>query len=162
MKPSMRARSVAAALLALALAGCSKGRGTGAGAGASTSAASSGVVSSSSGTGGAQSGSGGAQAGSGGSVAGSGGSGGASGTGGAGGTTTAPRSDIVGKITVGYQGWFDAAGDGSGITPPWWHWTPDRNTPSPSDIGIKSWPDVSDYGKTYATSLPNLGGGAAA
>ncbi len=31
---------------------------------------------------------------------------------------TAQRSDIVGKITVGYQGWFDAVGDGSGINPP--------------------------------------------
>ncbi len=53
-------------------------------------------------------------------------------------------------------------GDGSGISPPWWHWTPDRNTPSPADIGIKSWPDVSDYSTTYPTSFANLGGGPAA
>jgi hypothetical protein len=72
------------------------------------------------------------------------------------------RSDIVGKITVGYQGWFDAVSDGSGITPPWWHWTPDRNTPSATDIGIKAWPDVTDYATTYPTSFPNLGGGPAA
>jgi hypothetical protein len=69
------------------------------------------------------------------------------------------RSDIVGKVTVGYQGWFNAAGDGSGIQPPWWHWTADRNTPTPSNYGIKSWPDMADYAKTYATGFPNLGSG---
>jgi hypothetical protein len=90
------------------------------------------------------------------------GSGGGSGGGGGGGATTTQRSDIVGKITVGYQGWFDAVGDGSGINPPWWHWTPDRNTPSATNSGIKSWPDVSEYSKTYATNFANLGSGAAA
>jgi hypothetical protein len=68
----------------------------------------------------------------------------------------------VGKITVGYQGWFNTAADGSGINPPWWHWTPDRNTPTPTNSGIKSWPDVSEFTKTYATGYPNLGNGAAA
>ncbi len=74
----------------------------------------------------------------------------------------APSSDVVGKITVGYQGWFDAAGDGSGISPAWWHWTADRNTPTPSDIGIKSWPDMVDYTTSYPTGFPSLGSGAAA
>jgi hypothetical protein len=67
--------------------------------------------------------------------------------------------DIVGKVTVGYQGWFDAANDGAGIDPPWWHWTTDRNTPTTANISIKSWPDVSELAKTYTTSLANLGGG---
>ena len=88
----------------------------------------------------------------GGAAAGSGGSAGA-GAGGAAGS-----GDIVGKVTVGYQGWFDAANDGAGIDPPWWHWTTDRNTPTAANISIKSWPDVSELGKTYATGLPNLGG----
>ncbi|HEY0175259.1 MAG TPA: hypothetical protein VGC08_02710, partial [Pedobacter sp.] len=32
-----------------------------------------------------------------------------------------PVGDVVGKITVGYQGWFAATGDGSPINA-WWHW----------------------------------------
>jgi len=68
-------------------------------------------------------------------------------------------SDIVGKITVGYQGWFDAPNDGSGINPPWWHFTGDRQTPTATDIAIKSWPDVSDIATTYATGFANLGNG---
>jgi hypothetical protein len=79
-----------------------------------------------------------------------------------GGSDGGSSSDIVGKITVGYQGWFDAAGDQSGISPPWWHWTADRNTPAPSDIAIKSWPDLGDYSQTYATGFANLNGGGAA
>jgi hypothetical protein len=72
----------------------------------------------------------------------------------------APRvGDIVGKITVGFQGWFDAPADGSGIDPPWWHWTPDRNTPTPSNISIRSWPDVRDLSRRYTTGFPALGTG---
>ncbi|HEX4336875.1 MAG TPA: glycoside hydrolase family 71/99-like protein [Polyangiaceae bacterium] len=84
-------------------------------------------------------------------------------TGGTAGAATggAPSSsdDIVGKVSVGYQGWFTAAGDGSGVTPPWWHVTTDRQTPTPSDISLKSWPDVSELTKTYATGFPALGNG---
>jgi hypothetical protein len=76
--------------------------------------------------------------------------------------SAASSGDIVGKVTVGYQGWFNAVGDGSGINPPWWHWTPDRNTPTPTNSGIKSWPDMSEYTKSYATGYPNLTSGGAA
>jgi hypothetical protein len=75
------------------------------------------------------------------------------------GTGTSDSGDIVGKITVGYQGWFNAPSDGSGINPPWWHWTADRNTPTVSDISIRSWPDVTELSNTYATGFPNLGNG---
>jgi len=82
------------------------------------------------------------------------------------GSSTAPLAadagstgDIVGKITVGYQGWFTASGDGAGIDPPWWHWTPDRQTPTLTDYGIKSWPDMSEISKRYATGFPDLGDG---
>ncbi|HEY4106135.1 MAG TPA: hypothetical protein VGM44_19685, partial [Polyangiaceae bacterium] len=94
---------------------------------------------------------------------GAGGSGGASGGAGASGSAGSTSSgDIVGKVTVGYQGWFNAAGDGSGINPPWWHWTPDRNTPTTTNVAIKSWPDVSELSKTYATGFANLGNGGTA
>jgi hypothetical protein len=74
----------------------------------------------------------------------------------------AASGDVVGKITVGYQGWFTAAGDDSGVSPPWWHWTDDRNTPTASDIAIKAWPDMGDYANTYPTGFANLGSGAVA
>jgi hypothetical protein len=102
----------------------------------------------------------------GGSTAGGASGGGASGAAGAAGSTGAAGSsssgDIVGKVTVGYQGWFTAAGDGSGTSPPWWHWTADRNTPTTADISIVSWPDVTEISKTYATGFANLGNGSPA
>jgi hypothetical protein len=70
-----------------------------------------------------------------------------------------PAGDIVGKITVGYQGWFACKGDGSPINA-WWHYTQDWGTiPSAVNSGIISWPDVRDYTNTYATGWPNLGNG---
>jgi hypothetical protein len=100
------------------------------------------------------------------SIAGAGGSSSGGTVGGAGGAAGGgvaagggSSGDIAGKITVGFQGWFTAANDGSGINPPWWHWTADRNTPSASDISIKSWPDMSEYATTYPTGFPSLGSG---
>ncbi|MEV6113107.1 discoidin domain-containing protein [Streptomyces sp. NPDC052109] len=67
--------------------------------------------------------------------------------------------DVVGKISVGYQGWFACIGDGAPING-WWHWTQNwSQPPSPSNTGIKCWPDVRDYTKTYQTSYANLGNG---
>jgi hypothetical protein len=57
-----------------------------------------------------------------------------------------PPGDVVGKVTVGYQGWFTARGDGS----------PENNW---GHQNIESWPDVSEYTTTYQTSLLNLGNG---
>ncbi|MDB5051142.1 MAG: hypothetical protein JWO30_4213 [Fibrobacteres bacterium] len=61
--------------------------------------------------------------------------------------------DVVGKVTVGYQGWFAAKGDGSPFNG-WWH-----QAPSPSGQGIKDWPDTREYTKLYATTYQNLGNG---
>jgi hypothetical protein len=73
--------------------------------------------------------------------------------------TASAQSDVVGKVTVGYQGWFAANGDGSPINA-WWHWTQNwGQPPSSSNNGIKSWPDVRDYTSTYATSWANLNNG---
>jgi hypothetical protein len=67
--------------------------------------------------------------------------------------------DVVGKIVVGYQGWFAAIGDGSPINA-WWHWSQDESqAPSTSNLGFKSWPDVRDYTSTYQTGFANLNNG---
>jgi Carbohydrate binding module (family 6)/Malectin domain len=68
--------------------------------------------------------------------------------------------DVVGKVSVGYQGWFGAAGDGSPQNN-WWHWSQNWNQIfSPSNNGeSNSWPDVRDYTKTYQTGFAKLGNG---
>ncbi|MGW3310093.1 discoidin domain-containing protein [Streptomyces sp. NPDC001073] len=67
--------------------------------------------------------------------------------------------DVVGKITVGYQGWFACIGDGAPING-WWHWTQNwGQPPSPANTGIKCWPDMRDYTNTYQTSYAALGNG---
>ncbi len=37
-------------------------------------------------------------------------------------SAASPAGDVVGKITVGYQGWFACIGDGAPING-WWHWS---------------------------------------
>ncbi|MFI6096451.1 discoidin domain-containing protein [Lentzea sp. NPDC051213] len=70
-----------------------------------------------------------------------------------------PPGDVVGKITVGYQGWFACRGDNSPING-WWHWNNDwSQPPAPPTSSIISWPDVRDYARTYQTAFPNLGDG---
>jgi hypothetical protein len=53
--------------------------------------------------------------------------------------TGSPVGDVVGKITVGYQGWFGAVGDGS----PYNSWTHQN---------LECWPDVRQYTTTYSGS----------
>ncbi|MFF1811719.1 discoidin domain-containing protein [Streptomyces sp. NPDC058251] len=70
-----------------------------------------------------------------------------------------PPGDVVGKISVGYQGWFACTGDGAPING-WWHWSQNwGQSPSPSNTAIKCWPDVRDYTHTYQTSYAALGNG---
>jgi hypothetical protein len=70
-----------------------------------------------------------------------------------------PPGDVVGKITVGYQGWFACIGDGAPINC-WWHWSPNaQQAPTPSNTGIHSWPDVREYTHLYQTGFANLGNG---
>jgi hypothetical protein len=70
-----------------------------------------------------------------------------------------PAGDVVGKVTVGYQGWFACTGDGSPINA-WWHYTQNwSQPPSPTNLGIKSWPDVRDYSSTFQTAFSNLNNG---
>jgi chitodextrinase len=73
-----------------------------------------------------------------------------------------PVGDVVGKISVGYQGWFACIGDGSPING-WWHWANNwGQAPSPSNTAIVSWPDVREYANTYRSAYANLGNGGVA
>lgn len=88
------------------------------------------------------------------------------GTVGATGTVLAPTAsaasspgDVVGRISVGYQGWFACVGDGAPING-WWHWSQDwGRSPSPNNTNITCWPDVREYTNTYQTSYAALGNG---
>jgi hypothetical protein len=70
-----------------------------------------------------------------------------------------PVGDVVGKITVGYQGWFACPGDGAPIGG-WWHWSANRSQPpSTTNTTIESWPDIREFDHGYTTAYPNLGNG---
>jgi hypothetical protein len=70
-----------------------------------------------------------------------------------------PAGDVVGKITVGYQGWFACIGDGAPINS-WWHYSQNGSQPpSPSNTTIRCWPDVREYTRSYQTAYQNLGNG---
>ena len=70
-----------------------------------------------------------------------------------------PVGDVVGKVSVGYQGWFACAGDGSPNNN-WTHWANDSSqAPSPSNIHVKAWPDMREYTTTYQTAFANLNNG---
>ncbi|MFJ5264983.1 xylosidase [Streptomyces sp. NPDC088387] len=77
-------------------------------------------------------------------------------------SATSVAGDVVGKVSVGYQGWFAADGDGSPIDG-WWHWSEDKaQPPSPSNTTIVSWPDTREYTHTYRSAYANLGNGGTA
>ena len=76
--------------------------------------------------------------------------------------TPSPVGDVVGKVVVGYQGWFAAIGDGSPINM-FWHWSNDwAKPPSPTNKAIYAWPDVRDYTTTFKTDFANLNNGSEA
>lgn len=76
--------------------------------------------------------------------------------------TPSPVGDVVGKVVVGYQGWFAAIGDGSPINM-FWHWSNDwAKPPSPTNKAISAWPDVRDYTTTFKTDFANLNNGSEA
>jgi len=73
-----------------------------------------------------------------------------------------PPGDVVGKVTVGYQGWFACPGDSAPIGG-WWHWSADRfQPPSPTNTTLESWPDMREFDHGYTTAYPNLGNGGPA
>lgn len=70
--------------------------------------------------------------------------------------SVSPAGDVVGKLVVGYQGWFACPGDGSPKNS-WIHWG--GNPPSPGNQTFELWPDVSEYPQTFQTGYANLGNG---
>jgi chitodextrinase len=66
--------------------------------------------------------------------------------------------DVVGKVSVGYQGWFACVGDGAPINS-WWHYGANGGNPSPSNTTIVAWPDVREFTHTYHSLYANLGNG---
>src|SRR5258706_1470831 len=60
-----------------------------------------------------------------------------------------------GRVMCGYQGWFRAGGDGSGGG--WSHYS-ERGALTAATLHPDFWPDVSEYEKTYPTSLTNKDG----
>ena len=73
-----------------------------------------------------------------------------------------PAGDVVGTITVGYQGWFACIGDGAPIDG-WWHWSQNwSQPPSPSNNALKAYPDMREYTNWHQTAYANLNNGDAA
>lgn len=64
--------------------------------------------------------------------------------------------DIIGKLIVGYQGWFTCKGDGSPRNS-WVHWG--GNPPAPGNLHFDLYPDMREYTTTYQTGFANLGNG---
>ncbi|WP_433618926.1 carbohydrate-binding protein [Paenibacillus cellulositrophicus] len=70
--------------------------------------------------------------------------------------------DVVGHLFAGYQGWFNAAGDGS-PNGGWVHWSKNSSAPSAGgNVNFELYPDTREYSKLYQTDLTNLGNGSPA
>ena len=53
-------------------------------------------------------------------------------------------STLTGKVMCGYQGWFNAEGDGAKLG--FRHWTLRDGPPGPGNVKVDLWPDVSELG----------------
>lgn len=61
-------------------------------------------------------------------------------------TASSARVDattLTGKVMAGYQGWFNAEGDGAGRG--YNHWTANRQEPGPGNVRVDMWPDLSEF-----------------
>ncbi|MGE5551398.1 MAG: glycoside hydrolase family 71/99-like protein [Bacteroidota bacterium] len=67
------------------------------------------------------------------------------------------ESDVVGKVIVGYQAWFNCAGDGSPVNV-WKHWV-NGGTPGPGNLKFELYPDTREYTSLFNTNFANLGNG---
>jgi len=74
----------------------------------------------------------------------------------------ATGGDVVGKLFAGYQGWFNASGDGS-PNGGWIHWSKNSSAPTAgSNVNFELYPDIREYSKLYQTNLANFGNGTQA
>lgn len=67
------------------------------------------------------------------------------------------EGDVVGKVVVGYQGWFGCSGDGSPFNS-WRHWVA-SGPPAANNQSFELWPDMREYEHTYTTNYAGLGNG---
>lgn len=72
--------------------------------------------------------------------------------------STISYDSYEGLVMAGYQGWFNAPGDGTGRG--WYHYEK-RGTFAPGSCTIDLWPDVSEYEKLYPTEFVYEDGTAA-
>ncbi|RXK55943.1 xylosidase/arabinosidase [Oleiharenicola lentus] len=74
------------------------------------------------------------------------------------GTKPVNSSSLTGKVMVGYQGWFNAEGDGSGRG--YNHWTRDGKQPAPDNVRVDLWPDLSEFpaSERFPTKLRHADG----
>lgn len=67
-------------------------------------------------------------------------------------------SMLTGKVMVGYQGWFNAEGDGAqrGYN----HWSRGGAKPAPGNVRVDLWPDLSEFpaDERYPTDLRHADG----
>lgn len=73
----------------------------------------------------------------------------------------ADTTTLVGKVMVGYQGWFNCEGDGARLG--WKHWARGRRQPGPGNVTVDLWPDVSelDPDERFATQFKHKDGSTA-
>jgi hypothetical protein len=71
---------------------------------------------------------------------------------------TVDTSTLTGKVMCGYQGWFNAPGDGAERG--WVHWTKRGGPLASGNAKIDLWPDVSELGadERFATGFTNTRG----
>src|SRR6266849_8922733 len=71
-----------------------------------------------------------------------------------------PPGDVVGKVTVGYQGWFACVGDGAPIDS-WWHYSGTFTPPTPTSLSnsIHCWPDMRQFSGGYQTAYATFSNG---
>jgi hypothetical protein len=65
---------------------------------------------------------------------------------------------LTGKVMVGYQGWFNAEGDGAGRG--YNHWTFKGGPPAPGTVRVDLWPDLSEFpaAERFPTKLKHADG----
>jgi hypothetical protein len=75
--------------------------------------------------------------------------------------TEPPRVDsstLTGKVMVGYQGWFNAEGDGANRG--YNHWTRGNAKPAPGKVRVDLWPDLTEFpaAERFPTELVHADG----